>query len=50
MNRQCRTTAGEAVQLLALDMLSGQNALMNVGKWAAEQDLDQLLLSGLQAS
>ncbi|WP_157136309.1 DUF4277 domain-containing protein [Paenibacillus sp. Aloe-11] len=50
VNRQCRTTAGEAVQLLALDMLSGQNALMNVGKWAAEQDLDQLLLSGLQAS
>ncbi|WP_449583426.1 DUF4277 domain-containing protein, partial [Paenibacillus oceani] len=50
VDRQCRTTAGEAVQLLVLDMLSGRNALMNVDKWAAEQDLDQLLRPGLQAS
>ncbi|MEF3311881.1 IS1634 family transposase [Paenibacillus sp. GYB004] len=50
VDRQCRTTVGEAVQLLVLDMLSGRNALMNVDKWAAEQDLDQLLRPGLQAS
>jgi transposase len=47
---QCRTTVGEAVQLLLLDMLSGRHALVNVDKWAAEQDLDQLLRPGLQAS
>jgi transposase len=41
---------GEAIQLLVLDMLSGRNALMNVDKWAAEQELDQLLHPGLQAS
>ncbi|MDF2648446.1 MAG: transposase [Paenibacillus sp.] len=50
VDRQCQTTAGEAVQLLVLDMLSGRNALMNVDKWAAEQDMDQLLRPGLQAS
>nr|WP_165452397.1 DUF4277 domain-containing protein [Paenibacillus thalictri] len=43
-------TAGGAVQLLVLDTLSGRNALKNVDKWAAEQDLDPLLHPGLQAS
>lgn len=33
-NGQCLTTFGEAVPLLALDMLSGRNALMNVAEWA----------------
>ncbi|WP_072328750.1 MULTISPECIES: DUF4277 domain-containing protein [unclassified Paenibacillus] len=36
--------------MLVLDMLSGRNALMNVDKWTTEQDLDQLLRPGLQAS
>ncbi|SCW81951.1 Transposase [Paenibacillus tianmuensis] len=47
---QCQTTVGEAVQLLVLDILSGRNALVNVKRWAAEQDLEQLLRPGLQAS
>jgi transposase len=50
VDSQCQTTVGEAVQLLVLDILSGRNALMNVDKWAAEQDLDQLIRPGLQAS
>ncbi|MFB9751028.1 DUF4277 domain-containing protein [Paenibacillus hodogayensis] len=50
VDRQCRTTAGEAVQLHVLDMLSGRNALMNVDKWAEEQDLDQLLRPGFTSA
>jgi transposase len=50
VDRQCRTTVGEAVQLLVLDMLSGRNALVNVDKWAVRQDIELLLRPGLQAS
>ncbi|MBD2848683.1 IS1634 family transposase [Paenibacillus sp. IB182496] len=47
---QCRTSAGEAVQLLVLDILSGRNALVHVDKWAAQLDLDALVRPGLQAA
>nr|WP_251037662.1 IS1634 family transposase [Paenibacillus albidus] len=47
---QCQTTAGEAVKLLLLDMLSGRQAWVHLERWAHTLDLDQLLRPGLQAS
>ncbi|MHC0618915.1 DUF4277 domain-containing protein [Paenibacillus sp. M.A.Huq-82] len=44
---QCRTTAGEAVKLLLLDMLSGRQALVHLEKWAQAQDLEGLFYPGL---